>query len=118
MVNLRAWPSPERSAGCFSATAIRHLDAVVTRDPASGALGIVLVNLHPADAITCRIRGLAPGDNAPAIMRTLAGPSVDAFNDIDRPDAVAIETRQLTVAERSDFSVECPAHSVSVLNLE
>ena len=31
-------------------------------------------------------------------MRALAGPSVEVFNDIDRPDAVAIEARQLSVA--------------------
>ena len=41
-----------------------------------------------------------------------------AFNDIDQPDAVAIETRQPGVAGRSNFSVDCPAHSVSVLSLE
>lgn len=51
-------------------------------------------------------------------MRTLAGPSVEAFNDIDRPDAVAIETRQPGTAGRGDFSAECPAHSISVLSLE
>ncbi len=113
-----ALSAPDRAPHAEGAPTIRQMDAVVTRDPASGALGIILVNLHGTDAITCRIRGLAPGDGAPPIMRTLAGPSVDAFNDVDRPDAVVIETCRLSVADRSDFSVDCPAHSVSVLSLE
>ena len=70
-----------------------------------------------ADAITCRIRGLAAGSVAVQV-RTLAGASVDACNDIDHPAAVAIEARQLNNVDRRDFSVDCPAHSITVLNLE
>ena len=55
---------------------------------------------------------IAVGPGAPA------GPSVEVFNDIDRPDAAAIEARRLTIAERSDFTVDCPAYSVSVLSLD
>ena len=100
-----------------AAQSVKHLDAVVTRDPASGALGIVLVNLHGEDAITCRIRGLGARRFGSATVRTVNGDSVGAYNDIDQPDDVAIEERQLSDVDRRDFTLDCPAHSVSVLNL-
>lgn len=101
---------------------VRQLDAVVTRDPASGAVGITLVNLHAEAAIPCRIRGLCresgeSGAFRQAIARTVQGDSVDAYNDIDQPDAVAIAERRLDIPDARDFVFECPAHSVTVLNL-
>ena len=94
-----------------------QLDAVVTRDAASGAIGISLINLHPAADLSCRIRGLAAGAARRATIRTMNGDSVAAYNDIDRPDAVAISERELSIRDAGDFEVHCPAHSVSVLNL-
>ena len=111
-------PSLEIVADDGNSKSLPQVDAVVTRDPSSGQVGITLVNLHGVDAITCRVRGLPAGGGAPVQVRTLAGDAVDAYNDIDRPDAVTIEERQLTVADRRDFTVDCPAHSVTVLNLE
>ncbi len=94
-----------------------HVDAVVTRDPESGDLGIVLINLHAAEAIDCRIRGL-DGNRATTIsVRTLTGNSVDAYNDIDKPDAVRIQERELTAVNLGDFTIACPPHSVTVLNM-
>ncbi len=95
----------------------RQLDAVVTRDPASGNLGITLVNLHGENSIQCRIRGLGLRDFKGASARTVNGSSVDAYNDVDRPDAVSISTRDLPIVDPSNFAVECPPHSVTVLNL-
>lgn len=96
---------------------VPHLDAVVTRDPASGNLGIALVNLHGEDAIKCRIRGLGAGGFGEATLRTLNGDAVDACNDVDHPDAVSISESQLSVGDAADFAVECPPHSVTVLSL-
>ena len=93
-----------------------RLDAVVTRDAASGAIGIIMVNLHGAEATTCRVRGLGSGA-VQATLRRLTGDSADAYNDIDQPDSVSISESQLSLADASDFSVDCPPHSVSVLNL-
>ena len=97
--------------------AVPQLDAVVTRDPSSGAFGIVLVNLHGADAISCNIRGLTGRGGARATARTLTADSVDAYNDVDQPDAVSISTRQVTITDPGDFTIECPPHSVTLLNL-
>ncbi len=98
-------------------TSVRHLDAVVTRDPASGDVGITLVNLHGEESATCRIRGLKGGASNRVTARSVVGASTDAYNDIDQPDAVKIVERQLDVADPGDFEFDCPPHSVTVLNL-
>ncbi len=96
---------------------VRQLDSVVTRDPASGKLGVTLVNLYGEAAISCRVRGLTADGRREATLRTLNGASVDAYNDVDQPDAVSISERKLALDDMGDFTVDCPAHSVSVLNL-
>ena len=96
---------------------VPQLDAVVTRDPASGNLGITLVNLHGAAAISCRIRGLGAGGCSEGTLRTVNGDAVDAYNDVDQPDAVSISEHRLTIGDMADFTVDCPPHSVSVLSL-
>ena len=110
-------PSIEVESDDGTSTSVRHLDAVVTRDAASGDVGITLVNLHGAEAITCRIRGFSAGKFKGATARTVNGDAVDSYNDVDQPDSVSISTAELTIDDSSDFSVECRAHSVMVLNL-
>ena len=112
-----ASPSFEVASEVDAATSVPHLDAVATRDSATGRVGITLVNLHGADAITCRIRGLDASKFSQATMRTVNGAAVDAYNDVDQPDAVAISETDLPVADMRDFAVDCPPHSVTVLNL-
>ena len=112
-----AAPRFDVAADDGSCKAVRHLDAVVTRDPATGKVGISLVNLHGENAIECRIRGLGFTAYSGATLRTVNGASVDAYNDVDCPDAVSITTRDISVGDASDFTVDCPPHSVSVLNL-
>ena len=115
--SVLASPSFEVASDDGASTSVRQLDAVATRDAASGDIGITLVNLHGADAIACRIRGLDASNFSQATMRTLNGAAVDAYNDVDQPDAVSISERRLTVDDLGDFTIECPAHSVMVLNL-
>ena len=76
----------------------RNLDAVVTRDGATGKLGITLVNLHGEDAISCRVRGLGAGGLREATLRTLNGAAVDSYNDVDQPDAVSISESSLSIS--------------------
>jgi alpha-N-arabinofuranosidase len=111
-------PSFEAGSEDGMTTSVRHLDAVATREPASGEIGITLVNLHGGDAIQCRIRGLGESAFAQAAMRTVNGAAVDSYNDVDQPDAVSISKRRLMIDDPGDFTVECPAHSVTVLNLK
>ncbi len=112
-----ASPSFEVESDDGTSTSVRHLDAIATRDSATGRVGITLVNLHGADAIACRIRGLDASKFSQATMRTVNGAAVDAYNDVDQPDAVSISERRLTVDDPGDFTIKCPAHSVTVLNL-
>ncbi len=112
-----AAPEFEVESSDGQATSVPYLDAVVTRDSATGAIGVTLVNLHGEDAIPCRIRGFGASAYGGATVRTVNGKSVDAYNDIDQADAVSISTSQLVFDDASDFSIECPPHSVTVLNL-
>ncbi len=110
-------PSFEVVADDGASKSVQQLDAVVTRNPLTGDYGIVLVNLHGEEAITCNIRGLTGSSSNSVKLRTLAGDTVDAYNDIDRPDAVAIEERQLSGVDFSNLRIECPAHSITILNV-
>ena len=94
----------------------RYLDTIVTRDPTTNQLGVVLINLHEEDTINCRIRGLERHKSDQIQVHTLAGDSVSTFNDIDHPHAVSIEERSLPNVDWNHFEFPCPAHSVSVLN--
>ncbi len=112
-----ATPEFEVESSDGQASSVPCLDAVVTRDSATSAIGVTLVNLHGEDAIPCRIRGFGASAYVRATLRTVNGQSVDAYNDIDQADAVSISTSQLAFDDASDFSIECPPHSVTVLNL-
>ena len=117
LLSALASPSFEAQAEHGGSTSVRHLDAVVTRDPTTGNVGISLVNLHGENSIECRIRGLGSAEFSGATARTVNGASTDAYNDIDQPDAVAIVESRLELLEAGDFVFECPPHSVTVLNL-
>ena len=107
--------APELADG--ESTSLPRLDAVVTRERATGRIGMTLVNLHGQDHVTCRIRGLQAGASNRVTARSVIGAAPDAYNDIDQPDAVRIVEKQLTVADPCDFEFDCPPHSVTVLNL-
>ena len=117
LLSALASPSFEAQAEHGGSTSVRHLDAVVTRDPTTGNVGISLVNLHGENSIKCRIRGLVSAEFSGATARAVNGASADAYNDIDQPDAVAIVESRLELLEAGDFVFECPPHSVTVLNL-
>ena len=110
-------PSFEVESDDGTSTSVRQLDAVVTRAAASGDIGITLVNLHGEDLIQCRIRGLGASAFADATMRIVNGDATDSYNDVSQPDEVSISEGRLTVDDPGDFTIKCPAHSVTVLNL-
>ncbi len=117
LLSALASPSFEAQAEHGGSTSVRHLDAVVTRDPTTGNVGISLVNLHGENSIECRIRGLGSAEFSGATARAVNGASADAYNDIDQPDTVAIVESRLELPDAGDFVFECPPHSVTVLNL-
>lgn len=87
------------------------LDHAATIDQASGVISIALVNREPiAELVTqVRIGGIALDGEFEATV--LTGANVDAYNDIDRPDAVRpIEQRM----RFDDGHVALPPHSVTI----
>lgn len=86
------------------------VDAIATGDD-DGTTVIALVNKSDVDAADVRVRidGLALNGSFDATM--LVGSHTDAYNDIDRPDAVVPES---TVLAFVDGVVNLPAHSVTL----
>ena len=113
--SVLASPTFEVSSNGEEVTTGRYLDTIVTRDPATNQLGIVLVNLHEEDTINCRIRGLEGHQSGQIQVQTLGADSVSTFNDIDHPHAVSIAESSLSNVDWNQFEFPCPAHSVSVL---
>ncbi|NUJ89091.1 alpha-N-arabinofuranosidase [Plantibacter sp. MCCC 1A11337] len=76
-------------------TDIPVFDHLATIDEATGQLSIVLINREPVEdlQVTLSIGGVPVDGTFPSTV--LSGPNVDAFNDVDRPDAVVPIERQL-----------------------
>jgi alpha-L-arabinofuranosidase len=74
------------------------LDVVATSDDAKRRWALAVVNRHPERALECRI---ALGDtllSGRLATLTLSGSGTDAYNDVDRPDAVAPIPGEMAVA--------------------
>jgi alpha-N-arabinofuranosidase len=108
-------PSFAIGSGQGSQAAVPHLEAVATRDPETDALSIVLVNLHEAEPVSCRVRLLNGAGGRKIEHLTLTGDDPDAFNDVDSPDRVGIQAGEMEGVDWDSFEYECPAHSVVVL---
>jgi len=90
---------------------VAMIDAVLTRSGDGKRLAIAMVNRHPEKAAACRlaIGGLAGGAKVSATV--LAGDSVDAYNDVKRPDRVVPESREWAL---KGGEIELPPHSVTI----
>ncbi|WP_433586000.1 alpha-L-arabinofuranosidase C-terminal domain-containing protein [Microbacterium hydrocarbonoxydans] len=103
-------PSTASSPGVEGA-GIPALDHLITIDEDSGVLSIVLVNREPVDGlpVDVRIGGVALDGEFEATI--LTGDDVDAYNDVDRPDAVRPVDRRLRFDRGT---VVLPPHSVAI----
>jgi alpha-N-arabinofuranosidase len=93
------------------------LDCVATKRQDTGEICLSVVNRNPEKAAELSID--VPGE--PAIKKakfyTVSSSDKNDYNDIDRPDDVRIvESKPLSARDRR-WSVELPAHSVSVVVL-
>lgn len=95
----------------------RVFDAVVTCDEQKTRFALAVVNKSPDKATPVTIDFASLGKPAPATVKAkvLTGDSPDAFNTIENPDRVHIETATLAV---KDGTVEIPAHTVAILYVE
>ena len=91
---------------------IPAIDAIVTCSDDKKSLAIAIVNKHPEKAMECDL-GLGNfSKQVEAVI--LAGDSTEAFNDINKPDRVVPEKKQLEI---KNSRVTVPAHSLTILKV-
>ena len=93
------------------------IDGVVTMSREKNRLTAAVANLHPSDAADVSLYLLNIPVKKRAVVRTLAGDSTDAFNDVESPDAVTIEETEIAVSP-SEARMTLPPHSVTTIMLD
>jgi alpha-N-arabinofuranosidase len=90
------------------------VDATATVDPAGKTWALALVNRHPSKQVPCevRMRDVPLKGSYAAII--LAGDSPEAYNDIEHPNRVVPEQRQLTFNEGV---VKLAPHSLTIVKV-
>jgi alpha-L-arabinofuranosidase len=94
---------------------IPALDAVATCDEAQQSWRLALVNRHPDQPLSCRMCFDGQPQTGTVSVHQLQGDSPDAYNDIDNPERVHPESKNLTF---EGGAVTLPPHSVTILSLE
>jgi len=89
-----------------TARAVSAVDSVATLR-SDGRLAISLVQKHADQSINVRLDGII----GTGTLHTLTGDSISAYNDVDCPDRVHIESKTVDLAQ----PLSLPPHSVSVL---
>lgn len=95
-------------------TDIRALDAVVTCDDDRKKLVMALINRHPVEALACEVFIAGKSTNGVVSATVLSGDSVDAFNDVDRPNRVVPKRDHL---QCDKGLVLLPPHSVTLCEI-
>lgn len=93
------------------------IDGVVTVNREKNKLTAAVANLHPTEAADVSLYLLNIPIKERAVVRSLTGDSPDAYNDIDRPDAVTITETEIA-ASPSEARVTLPPHSVATITLD
>lgn len=88
------------------------VDGIVTCSDDKKVLSIALVNKNPQNEAECNL-GLEKIDGVVNAI-ILSGDSPDAYNDVDMPNRVVPETKQVTI---KNGKVTVPAHSLMILNI-
>ncbi|WP_051815675.1 alpha-N-arabinofuranosidase, partial [Glycomyces tenuis] len=91
------------------------IDSLATIDESNSRLTLVLVNREPESSTTCEVRIAGHDLDGVFDATVLDGPDKDAYNDIDRPDAVVPRKGK---AQFKNGLVELPPHSVSIVEVD
>ena len=94
---------------------IPYLDVVVSRSKDGKQIFIKAVNTDLSDALRTKIDIKEARVHSSARLDILNGASLEASNSFETPDAVAVQSREIPAGP--SFTVELPAHSVSVITL-
>jgi len=95
-------------------SSIPVVDAVATTNESGKSWSIAVVNRHPLQDVACKVKMkdvLLEGTYEATI---LAGDSPEAYNDIDHPERVVPEKRQLVFR---DGVVNLPPHSLTIVKV-
>ncbi len=90
------------------------VDAAATRHSRGGAVALSLVNRDPDRELEAVIDARGSAGRAPRFS-CLVAPDKDAWNDVDAPSRVRVESREVSVAADGRLRVALPPHSVGVL---
>lgn len=88
------------------------LDAIATTDEGRDDWSIALINRHPTDELTCCVRMDDTPISGSFSATVLAGDSPDAYNDVEHPNRVTREDRQMVFDQGC---VRLPPHSLTVV---
>jgi len=96
--------------------AVPTLDAVVSRSADGKWIFIKAVNTDPANPVNTKVSLTAVAIAHRAKIETLNSDSLTTANDFSHPDAVHVTAREIESGPA--FTINLPAHSVSVITLE
>jgi len=95
---------------------VKYLDVSVTYDRKK--LFVAVVNKHKQENITCQIELEKFGsDYSRATVYEINHRNLDAYNDIDCPEEIHIERKELSNLKRS-FTYDFPAHSITGIEVQ
>ncbi|MCP4645720.1 MAG: alpha-N-arabinofuranosidase [bacterium] len=90
------------------------VDAVATVNDAGTIWTLALVNRHPSSSVDCTVNLKDTPLSGTFAATVLEGDSPDAFNDIEHPDRVTPEDRQVTFR---DGVTALPPHSLTIVDV-
>lgn len=91
------------------------VDAIATTDDTGKTWSLVLVNRHPSKEVDCTVKLKGTMLDGAFEATVLAGDSPDAYNDIENPNRVVPESRQLKFHNNV---AKLPPHSLTIVRIQ
>ena len=89
-------------------TAVPTIDIVPTLTSDEKKLCVSIVNKHPDETMGLQLNIVDYETPSSIDMYWLSGKSKDAYNDVENPDDVVIESRTVTIPKSNELVVEVP----------
>lgn len=95
---------------------VPYLDATASRSQDRAQIFIKMVNTHPTRSLRTKVSVTGAEIGAQAVLESITGRSPDSANSFRVPEAISIGRTE--VAAASEFVIDLPERSVSVLTLK
>jgi alpha-L-arabinofuranosidase len=95
---------------------VPYLDAIASRSEDRAQLFIKMVNTHPTRSLRTSVTVTGADIEGRAVVQTIAANSPDTANSFRAPEAISI--KRTDVSAGSEFVIDLPERSVSVLTLK